>query len=82
LRLGGRFLEEVYCEFQFGPHGVLRDLGSVVRILRRDHDDEAVADWLTRPNESLGGLTPHDWLQAGDEVARVIDAARSHPPFD
>lgn len=81
LRIGGRFLEEVYFEFQFNRHGIRRDLGSVVQTLRWDFDDEVVADWLARPNETLGQMSPLGWVAAGHDGWKVADAARDHGPL-
>lgn len=81
LRVGGRFLEEVYFEFQFNGHGIRRDLGSVVEHLRWSFDDEVVADWLARPNETLGQMTPLGWIAAGNDGWKIADAARHHGPI-
>ena len=82
LRVGGRFLEEVYFAFQFNAAGIRRDLGSVVQSLRWTHDDETVADWLARPNETLGRMTPLGWMAAGYDGGKLAVAAREHGPVD
>ena len=80
LRIGGRFLEEVYFEFQFDDHGIRRDLGTVVQHLKRRYDDETVADWLARPNLTLGSMTPLSWIAAGHDGRKLATAARHHGP--
>ena len=80
LRIGGRHLEEVYFAFQFTDHGIRRDLGTVVQTLRRRFDDETVADWLARPNETLGRMTPLAWVASGHDGKKLARAARYHGP--
>lgn len=80
LRIGGTYLQEVYFEFQFNGHGIRRDLGTVVEQLRWSFDDEVVADWLARPNETLGQMTPLGWVAAGHDGWKIANAARDHGP--
>ena len=75
LRIGGRWLEEVYFEFQFDDSGIMRELGSLVQTLRRDFDDLAIADWLVRPNEALSGATPLGAVAKGvreDQLSKAV----------
>jgi hypothetical protein len=75
LRIGGRWLEEVYFEFQFDESGINRELGSLIQTLRRDFDDLVVADWLVRPNEALSGATPLGALAKGaneDQLSKAV----------
>lgn len=48
LRLGGRWLEEVYFAFQFDQVGLRPEIGRIVRALRKEYDDEEIADYLVR----------------------------------
>ena len=75
LRIGGWHLEEVYFAFQFDDHGVRRDLAWVVQGLKRRFTDEAIADWLARPNAELGLMSPLDWLATRRDPAHVQTAA-------
>lgn len=75
LRLGGRWLEEVYFAFQFDREGVRPEVGSVVQAMKRDHADQQIAEWLVAPNAELGFATPLDYLDCGGSVERVLDAA-------
>jgi hypothetical protein len=75
LRIGGRWLQEVYFEFQFDEFGIRRELGSLVQTLRRDFDDLVVADWLVRPNEALSGATPLVAIAKGvrgDQLSKAV----------
>jgi len=80
LRIGGTWLEEVYFAFQFDRGGVRQSLGVVVATLRRTYDDEAIADWLTRPHEALNSTTPLAWLSAGGSSDEVLGAAEIRGP--
>ena len=80
LRIGGTWLEEVYFAFQFNEHGIRPELGSIVRSLRRQFDDIAIADWLARPNDDLSAYTPLRWLSTGGDESRVADAAAGAAP--
>jgi hypothetical protein len=75
LRIGGTWLEEVYCEFQFDDHGIRPDLGGVIRSLSSEFDDIVIADWLARPNDRLDGVAPLRWLETGGDARRLADAA-------
>ena len=83
LRIGGRWLEEVYFAFQFDEHGIRRDLGSLVVALRRDCTDIEIADWLARPNRMLDQLTPLRWASSGRDGNRLgVAAGRCGPRHD
>lgn len=79
-------MEEVYFEFQFDGAGVRSDLGSIVRELRRSHDDLSIADWLASPNEVLAGTAPLRRLATGGSAAQLAEAVkkmgRSQRPVD
>jgi hypothetical protein len=80
LRIGGWHLEEVYFAFQFDDHGVRGDLAWVVQGLKRRFPDDAIADWLARPNTELSTLSPLEWLATRRDPARLETAAlRSGP---
>lgn len=80
LRIGGTWLEEVYFAFQFNAHGIRPELGSIVRSLRDQFDDIAIADWLARPNDRLSDYTPLRWLATGGGESPVADAAATAGP--
>ena len=48
LRIGGRYLPEVYFAFQFDDDGLRLDLAAIVRRLRAEFEDEEIADYLAR----------------------------------
>ena len=77
LRLGGRYLEEVYFAFQFDADGLRPAIGELVDEMASAWDQLTIAHWLMRPNGKLDGQTPLTWLNAGRDKARVIGAARS-----
>lgn len=77
LRLGGIWLEEVYFEFQFDRPGIRRGLGDAVITLRGHLGDEAIADWLIRPNGMLGTETPLRWSEHGRDHGRLLNAAQA-----
>ena len=81
IHIGGDWLEEVYCEFQFDENGVRRDLGRVVHDLHRDFSDIEIADWLVRPNQALNGNCPLDFLGGRGTVDQVLAAATIAPPI-
>ncbi|MDJ0791838.1 MAG: hypothetical protein QNJ71_08065 [Acidimicrobiia bacterium] len=80
LRVGGRWLDEVYFEFQFDDRGIRRDLSRVVRTLRSDYDDIEIADWMATPNRVLDQLTPIRWCASGRDGGRLGTAARTCGP--
>lgn len=80
LRIRGRWLGEVYYEFQFGEHGIRPDLADVVRSLHDQFDDMTIADWMARPNERLDGRTPVRWSTSGGDRAQLMQAAQSAGP--
>ncbi len=80
LRIGGTWLEEVYFAFQFDHRGVRQSLGVVVAALRRDFDDEAIADWLARPHPALSTTSPLAWLSVGGSSDEVLHAAEMLGP--
>ena len=83
LRIGGTWLEEVYFAFQFDSGGIRRDVGAVVQQLRKQFDDETIADWLVRPNEKLSDETPLRWAQTGRDDERLsVASMNAGPTFD
>lgn len=81
LRIGGRWLEEVYFAFQFDDTGIRRDLGTVVMLLRRSYDDIEIADWLARPNRLLDQLSPLRWSASGRQEWKLGEAAQRAGPL-
>ena len=81
LRIGGRWLEEVYFEFQFDDSGIRRELGSLIQTLRRGFDDLTVADWLVRPNEALSGATPLGAIAKGVREGQLSKAVANAGPI-
>jgi len=81
LRLGGKWLQEVYFEFQFDGHGLNHDLSRIVRTLKADYNDIEIADWLARANPSLHNHTPLDSLSRGASVEWVLHAATVSGPI-
>lgn len=80
LRLGGKWLQEVYFAFQFDPGGVRPGLGMVVQTLKGEYADQAIAEWLALPHPELGFASPLDFLNAGGTVERVLVAATDEGP--
>lgn len=80
LRIGGRWLEEVYFAFQFDDEGIRGDLGRVIQGLRRHFDDLTIADWLARPNHELSGASPLRWDRMGGSHLRLAKAAANAGP--
>ncbi len=84
LRLGGTWLEEVYCAFQFNEHGVREDVAAVVEVLEAHLDAATIADWIVRPNPGLATLSPLSWLDGGRSLDTALKVARAlvadHPP--
>lgn len=82
LRLGGKWTEEVYFDFQFDDHGIRRDIGRVVSAVRGHREDEVIADWLVRANTHLSGATPLAVLNSPHGLDRVLKAITSEPPAE
>jgi len=80
LRVTSHWLPEAYFEFQFDASGIRTDVAEVVRSLKADYDDLAIADWLVTPNPLLATMTPLGWLDAGRSLRRVLAAAPSNDP--
>lgn len=81
LKVGSRWLPEVYFAFQFDRNGVRRDLGSVVQILKRKRSDMEIATWLVRPNSAFDLASPLKYLNSGGSVDRVVAAAEWGAPI-
>jgi hypothetical protein len=83
LRLGGHWLDEVYCAFQFNDNGLREDVTAVVEVLDSHFDPATIIDWLVRPHPSLATLSPLHWLDGGRSLDTVLRAARElvkNPP--
>lgn len=76
LRVGGRLsLEPAYPAFQLDGDVVRADMAWLVTLLKKHMSDLAACDWIVRPNPTLAGLTPLEWLNRGlglEETARAI----------
>lgn len=80
LHIGGRWLQEAYCGFQFDEGGVRRDIGTVVHSLKPAYPDLAIADWLVKPNPALNNTSPLLYLSNTGRVDKVLAAEESNPP--
>ena len=74
LKIGGRWLEEVYPTVQFAPEGLNEGVAGIVGHLSDDLDPSCVCDWLGRPNVKLSGSTPIEWVDSGRPLAKVLEA--------
>jgi len=77
LRIEGRWLEETYPALQFADHGVRFEVAAVVDFVGNELPGAAIADWLTRPNPSLGALTPLQWFDSGQNVNTALQVAQA-----
>ncbi len=77
LRLGGDWLEEVYCAYQFNEHGVREDIAAVVEILAPHLDAATITDWMVRPNPRLATLSPLNWLDGNRSLDTVRNVAHA-----
>ena len=59
----------------------VRDLGWIVRDLKREFTDDAIADWLVRPHSTLVGVTPLRWLENRGHAEMVTKASTNDPPI-
>jgi hypothetical protein len=75
LRIGGRFREEVYFEFQLAGNEVRRDVGRIVLAMKGRCTDAQIADWLVRPNNELKGISPLRWLDSMRSEGRLLRLA-------
>lgn len=80
LRVGGRWLPEVYFAFQFDEHGVRPGLAAVVAKLKRTYCDRAVSEWLASPHPHLDNVTPIAYVNRGGPVEDVMAAAERDGP--
>lgn len=77
LRIEGRWLEETYPALQFSDHEVRFEVAAVVDFVGAELPGAAIADWLTRPNQALGALTPLQWFDSGQDVNTALQVAQS-----
>lgn len=80
LRVSGRWLPEVYYEFQFDENGVRPELGSLVKDLKEKYADIEIADWLIRRNPKLDGFSPLSYYNAGGDAGRLAEVSVSAGP--
>lgn len=77
LRIEGHWLEETYPALQFADDEVRYEVALVVELLGDQLPGQAIADWLTRPNEALGALTPMQWFDTGSDVNTALSVAQA-----
>lgn len=77
LRIEGHWLEETYPALQFADDEVRYEVAMVVELLGDQLPGHAIADWLTRPNEALGALTPMQWFDTGSDVNTALSVAQA-----
>lgn len=77
LRIEGHWLEETYPALQFADHEVRFEIASVIEFLGGQLPGQAIADWLTRPNQALGALTPMQWFEAGNDINTALNVAQA-----
>jgi len=78
LHLGGPIaLQEVYAGFQFNGEGLRDDLTAVIEAWGSDADPWQVCDWITRPNDGLGGKSPLGYLDEVGHLDRVVALIRA-----
>lgn len=77
LALPAKRGELLFPAFQFGPNGSLNQtIIKVMTILRPVVvTSYTIASWLRSPKEQLGGKTPVEWLDLGNDPESVIAAA-------
>jgi hypothetical protein len=80
LRVTGRWLPEVYFEFQFDENGVRPDLGGLVQEMKEKFTDVEIGDWLVRRNRLLDGFSPLGYLNAGGDADRLLEIAALESP--
>lgn len=65
----------VYPAFQFTGDKVNPDLLPLLRVFRHS-PPWSTAVWLWGSDEDLGGLTPLEWVRAGNRLDEVVRIAR------
>jgi len=75
LRITGRWLPEVYFEFQFDDDGIRLDLAKIVQEMKEKFTDIEIGDWLVRRNRLLDGFSPLGYLNAGGDGERVLEVS-------
>lgn len=76
IRLRGLWLEEVYFAFQFEDDGLNVPMARLVRTLKSRWDDETIADWLVKPDPTLGHACPLDRVRRGGRLSGVGAAGK------
>lgn len=77
LRIEGRWLEETYPALQFMDHEVRFEIAAIIDLVGSELPGTAIADWLTRPNDALGALTPLQWFDSGHAVNTALQVAQA-----
>ena len=75
VRLEGRWLEETYPSLQFRDNDVRHEVAEIVIQIGDVVTGAAIADWLSRPNDLLGFMSPLGWFDAGLSLPMAIAAA-------
>lgn len=66
----------LFPSFQFHDGRPLAVMPRILRVLdEAGLDAWSTAAWFRSPQELLGGETPADWLNAGEDGALVVQAA-------
>lgn len=78
VRIEGRWLEETYPAAQFTDHEVRYEVATIVETVGDDLPGAAIADWLSRPNPLLGGMTPLAWFDAGLSLQTAVTAIHAN----
>lgn len=77
LRIEGSWLEGTYPALQVNDHEVRFEVAAVVDFVGNELPGAAIADWLTRPNPSLGALAPLQWFDSGQDVNTALHVAQA-----
>lgn len=63
----------LYPAWQFGPHGVLPGLRTVLPQFPADFHPLDIERFMTTPHDDLGNRSPRDWLLTGGDPKKVGD---------
>jgi hypothetical protein len=74
VRIEGRWLEETYPAAQFADHEVRHEVATIVEAVGDVLPGPAIADWLSRSNPLLGGMSPLAWFDTGLSLQTALTA--------
>ena len=74
VRIEGRWLEETYPAVQFADNEVRYEVAAIVEEVGDELPGVAIADWLSRPNPLLAGMTPLAWFDTGLSLQTALTA--------